>query len=150
YTMFLTDDAAVLTLPGRVDRSAAAASNQHGTKKDLAVVRMELVNAKSFPSVSGVDANSGKSNYFIGSDPGKWQTDVPNYSKVRYKDTYPGIDLVYYGKQQQLEYDFVVAPGADPRAIELDIQTDPPAIVHGKVDGLQHPALHLSANGHLV
>src|SRR5438105_1891527 len=62
---------------------------------------------------------AGTSNYFIGRDPKKWRTNIPNYAKVRFEDVYPGVDLVYYGNQQQLEYDFVVAPGADPSAIRL-------------------------------
>ncbi|HXJ96599.1 MAG TPA: SBBP repeat-containing protein, partial [Terriglobia bacterium] len=67
----------------------------------------------------GLDELPGKSNYFIGNDPKKWRTNVANYAKVKYEGVYPGIDLVYYGNQRQLEYDFVVAPGADPAAIRL-------------------------------
>ena len=59
------------------------------------------------------------SNYFIGNDPSKWHTNIANYAKVEYQDVYRGINLVYHGDQQQLEYDFVVKPGADPRAIRL-------------------------------
>jgi hypothetical protein len=69
--------------------------------------------------VSGVEQLAGKSNYFIGNDPQKWRAGVTNYAKVRYKRVYPGIDLVYHGSQRQLEYDFVVDPGADPAAIRL-------------------------------
>jgi hypothetical protein len=69
---------------------------------------------------SGCEPQPGTSNYFIGNDPKKWRTAVPNYAKVQYQDVYPGVDLVYYGNQRQLGYDFVVAPGADPRAIKLD------------------------------
>ena len=70
----------------------------------------------------GMDELPGKSNYFIGNDPAKWRTNVPNYRKVAEHGVYPGIDLVYYGTQRQLEYDFVVAPGAEPRAIRLAFQ----------------------------
>ncbi|MFQ5674234.1 MAG: hypothetical protein ACE5G9_14225 [Nitrospinales bacterium] len=87
-----------------------------------AVVRMRLANANPSPAVSGVDQLPGKSNYFTGSDPKQWRTNVANYKKVRYEAVYPGIDLVYYGNQRQLEYDFIVAPGADPKAIELAFQ----------------------------
>ena len=73
--------------------------------------------------MTGLDELPGKSNYFIGNDPAKWRTNVPTYAKVRYENVYPGIDLVYYGNQRQLEYDFVVAPGADPRAIRLAFQS---------------------------
>ncbi|MEW5978489.1 MAG: SBBP repeat-containing protein, partial [Acidobacteriota bacterium] len=58
-------------------------------------------------------------NYFIGNDPSKWRTNVPHYAKVRYRDVYPGIDLVYYAKDQNLEYDFVVKPAGDPQRIQL-------------------------------
>jgi hypothetical protein len=61
----------------------------------------------------------GKSNYFIGNDPAKWRTNIPSYAKVKHKDVYPGVDMIYHGDHQQLEYDFVVAPGANPRNINL-------------------------------
>jgi hypothetical protein len=104
YTLFLTPDSAVLSL----QRERAAS-----------VLRMKLLGANRNPAISGTDALPGKSNYFVGNDPSKWRTDVPNYAKVQYRGVYPGIDLVYYGNQRLLEYDFLVAPGADPRAIEL-------------------------------
>ena len=75
--------------------------------------------ANSNPQVVGLDELLGKSNYFIGNDPSNWHTNIPTYTKVQYQDIYPGIDLIYYGNQRQLEYDFVVAPGADPGAIKL-------------------------------
>ena len=61
----------------------------------------------------------GTVNYFLGNDPAEWHTNIPTYAQVQYHDVYPGIDLVYYGDRQQLEYDFVVAAGADPVAIAL-------------------------------
>jgi sugar lactone lactonase YvrE len=87
------------------------------------VVRMKLVGANPKTHVVGLDELPGQSNYFIGNDPKKWRTNVPTYAKVRYKDVYPGVDLVFHGNQRQLEYDFVVAPGADPRAITLEVKT---------------------------
>jgi hypothetical protein len=85
-----------------------------------AIVRIALEGAASSPQIEGVDRLAAGSNYFIGNDPGKWHTDVPNYAKVELKDVYPGIDLIYHGgKQGQLEYDFRLAPGADPDAIRL-------------------------------
>jgi hypothetical protein len=80
---------------------------------------MKLVGANAAPQLSGLDELPGKSNYFVGNDPQRWRTDVPRYAKAQYREVYPGIDLVYYGNQRQLEYDFIVAPGADPRRIEL-------------------------------
>ncbi len=60
-------------------------------------------------------------NYFIGSDPKKWRSGISAYGKVKYRGIYPGVDAVFYGNQRQLEYDFVVAPGADPRQISLGL-----------------------------
>ena len=85
-------------------------------------LRMKLLGANPAAKVTGMDRLAGKSNYFIGNDPKKWRTNVANYAKVKYDEVYPGIDLVYYGNQGQLEYDFVVEPGADPKAIALDIE----------------------------
>ena len=67
----------------------------------------------------------GRVNYLMGSDPSRWHTDVPTYSKVRYRGVYPGIDLIFYGNQKQLEYDFVLAPGADPASIRFDFEGVP-------------------------
>ena len=84
-----------------------------------AVVEMQPLNANPNPTITGVDKLPGISNYFHGSDPTKWRTNVPHFAKVKYEQVYPGIDLVYYGNQRQLEYDFVVAPGTDPNKIKL-------------------------------
>jgi hypothetical protein len=86
------------------------------------VVRARLHGANPAAVIRGVERLTGRSNYFIGNDPSRWQVNVPNYAKVHYKGVYPGVDLVYYGNQSQLEYDFVVAPGADPSAIRLKIE----------------------------
>ena len=107
YTLFLTPDAAVLSL---------------GRQKTNAVLRMKLQGANAPASVTGADALPGKSNYFIGSDPNQWRTNVPTYGAVKYAAVYPGIDLVYHGNQRLLEYDFLVAPGADPQAIGIRFQ----------------------------
>ena len=80
---------------------------------------MELAGAAPDLKVTGTDMLPGKVNYFIGKDPSKWRTDLPTYGKVKYSAVYPGVDLVYYGNQRQLEYDFVVAPGADASEVHL-------------------------------
>ncbi len=85
------------------------------------ILRIRPVGANPSPLILGVDELPGVSNYLIGSDPKNWHTNVPSYARVRYEDVYPGIDLVYYGNQRQLEYDFVVSPGADPAKITLEI-----------------------------
>jgi hypothetical protein len=117
YGLYLTAGDAVLALDG-------------------AVLRMALVGANPESAVKGLDELPGKANYFIGRDSSKWRTNVPTYAKVRYREVYPGIDLVYYGNQRRIEYDFVVAPGADPKRIALQF------------DGAQK--LEIDAKGDLV
>jgi Bacterial Ig-like domain (group 3)/Beta-propeller repeat len=129
YSLFLTGDEAVLTLSGkkastnRAKIASGVPTSQSGMAKPKAggVLRMKIRNANPAARVTGIDELSGTSNYFIGNDPTKWRTDVPTYAKVKYEEIYSGIDLVYYGNQRQLEYDFIVAPGADPRRIAFDV-----------------------------
>jgi hypothetical protein len=83
---------------------------------------LHLDGANPNPQSAGEDLLPGTSNYLQGNDPRQWQTNVPEYGRVEYEDVYPGIAAAYYGNQGQLEYDFVVAPGADPSAIALRIQ----------------------------
>ena len=82
---------------------------------------MHLDGANPAPEIAGTKLLPGKVNYFIGNDPQKWHTDIPSYEAVRYQGIYPGVDLLFYGREQRLEYDFIVAPGADPKAIALSI-----------------------------
>ena len=83
------------------------------------VLRIKLMGANRDAKIEPLDPLPGRSNYFIGSDPSKWRTNIQNYAKVALRGVYPGIDLIFYGNQQQLEYDAVVAPGADPNRIRL-------------------------------
>jgi hypothetical protein len=140
YTLFLTGDEAVLALRGGKAKTAKASGHdgklRSGTVAPMggptpgpttepatgAVLRMKLRHANPAAKVTGADELAGTSNYFIGNDPAKWRTNVPTCAKVKYEAIYPGIDLVYYGNQRQLEYDFIVAPGADPRRIEFDVR----------------------------
>jgi len=114
YSLYLTPAEVVLSLRAVAPSDAETLSTT--------VVRMRLADAAPTPVLSGIDRLPGTSNYFIGNDPARWQSAIPNYAKVKYTDIYPGIDLVYYGKQQQLEFDFIVAPGADPRRIVLEFE----------------------------
>ncbi len=86
---------------------------------------MQLIDANKNAQVAGMDQLPGTTNYFLGKNPRTWRTSVVNYRKVSYRDVYPGIDLVYYGNQRQLEYDFVVAPGSDPGAIKVSFAGAP-------------------------
>src|SRR6267142_719006 len=148
YGLYLTSDEAVLVL----SKPAADAKR--------VALRMSLVGRARKPAVSGIDELPGKANYFSGRDPAKWRSNVPTYAKVHYQNIYPGIDLVYYGKQRQLEYDFVVAPGADPNKIvlgfkgadklEIDAQGDlvlhaaggdirqRKPVIYQEIDGVRH------------
>jgi hypothetical protein len=164
YTLFLTGNEAVLSLRGqasgvggqetRQNRRSPAVDRQlvktraagQGSRPADSVLRVRLVAANARAQATGVDELPGKTNYFIGNDPKKWRTNVPTYAKARYRNVYPGIDLVYYGNAAgQLEYDFVVAPGADPKVIELDVWAGVPA--RGR---LQRSLLRLEANGDLA
>ena len=127
YTLFLTPTGAVLALRMPKEKPGAQ-SREFGSSRSVApapqstVIRMRLLGASPSPEVSGLEKLPGKSNYLIGNDRSKWHTNIPHYAKVKYEDIYPGIDLVYYGNQRQLEYDFVVAPGADPNTIRLSFE----------------------------
>ena len=82
---------------------------------------MRLLGARSRASAQPEDRLPGYSNYLIDNNPRKWRTHVSNYRRVRYHDVYPGIDVVYYGNPRELEFDFIVAPGADPHRIQISI-----------------------------
>lgn len=91
----------------------------HSFKPRSAALQLKFMNKNISARASGVQQGPMKSNYFLGNDPDKWLTDVPTYGQVCYHDLYPGIDLVFYGSGQSLEYDFIVEPGARPQAIQL-------------------------------
>jgi uncharacterized protein (TIGR03437 family) len=118
-TVFFTGTEAVMVLhksgTGRVARSRRRDAIPDPERE---IVRMKLVGAEPSPP-AGLERLPGVSNYFIGNDPKQWRTNVPNYARIRYADVYPGIDMLCYGQGRRLEYDLIVAPGADPRRIEL-------------------------------
>jgi uncharacterized repeat protein (TIGR01451 family) len=111
YSLFLNSEGAILALQHGHD--AAHAGNAE-------TIAMKLVGANFGASVRGTETLPGKTNYFLGNDPAKWLHNVSQFSRVRYEDVYPGINLVFYGNQGRLEYDFQVAPGADPGQAELE------------------------------
>jgi len=124
YTLFLTPTESVMvmqqreTAPQTADLADPLPMTEPTSIKQ-SIVRMKLEGANPTPSVEGQEQLPGIVNYFIGNDPAKWRTTIPTYAKVHYKDAYPGIDVAYYGNQGRLEYDFIVAPGADPNQIKL-------------------------------
>ena len=89
---------------------------------------MKLAGANSGAKISGGEKLPGTVNYFIGNDPSKWTTNVGTFGRVNYQQIYRGIDLVYYGTQRQLEYDFIVTPGADPKQIALEFSGAKPML----------------------
>ncbi|MFZ0200648.1 MAG: choice-of-anchor D domain-containing protein [Candidatus Sulfotelmatobacter sp.] len=125
YKVFLTAGGMVLSLrPSQafaVDSTGTAAASNQSHPAGNTTLQFKLVGAAQNPTIVGESPLPGRVNYFIGRDPAKWRTNVRTYARVRYKNVYPGIDLVYYGSHQQLEYDFAVAPGADPNQIQFAI-----------------------------
>jgi hypothetical protein len=136
YSLFLTSTQAVFRLqkPANQNRDRIRSEQAAAPERSGAVIRMRLVGSNSLAKVEGVEQLPGKSNYFIGNDPTQWRTNVPTYAKVRFENVYPGVDLVYYGHQRQLEYDFVVSPQADPRAIRLAFQGQKKMRLNGQGD----------------
>ncbi len=99
-------------------------------------LHIHLTGANPHPQVSGLDELAGKTNYFTGNNPQFWHSDISTYARVLYQDVYPGVNVVYYGNQSALEYDFVVRPGANPGAIQLAFE------------GANN--IHIDAQGNLV
>jgi hypothetical protein len=149
YGLFLTADGAVLgmRLPPRRFSQASLKSRQlpgegpaprsidpsnrenygeslGSDEQNPVMLRLKLIGANSTTRPTGLDPLSGKSNHFIGRDPSKWHVGVSNYARVSYPEIYPGIELVYYGNQRHLEYDFILAPGAAPAQIAWQLQGD--------------------------
>ena len=127
YSLFLTSDKAVLALqkPHTAGEDA---------KPDF--LRMKLEGSNPASEITGEKLLEGKTNYITGNDPAKWKTDIPSFERVRYSNVYEGVDVVYYGSGQQLEYDLVLTPNASPDKIKL------------KFDGAE--GLAISENGDLV
>jgi hypothetical protein len=112
YVAFLTGAEAVLALRG-------GAPDDEGGAGATSVVRVQFAGTAGAAKAIGSNELPGKANYFIGNDPRRWHTNIPTYATVAYADVYPGIDLVYHSRQQTLEYDFIVRPGADARRIAM-------------------------------
>src|ERR1035441_8795110 len=116
YALFLTPGQVFLNLE-RQQPASAKATAQTPEAASVDTVRMTLIGANPKANAVGLDPQPGVVSYFIGNDPKRWRSGIPTYGKVEYPQVYPGVDLVFYGNQRQLEYDFVVAPGADPSRI---------------------------------
>ncbi|MCW3095847.1 MAG: Cell surface protein, partial [Chthonomonadaceae bacterium] len=124
-TLFLTPTEAVFAMPSQPQRRKKNVRLQ-GRKSDRQLgqitrvaLRMQMVGADPKASVLQQQPMLGRVNYFMGKDPGRWHAGIPTFGRVGFHNVYPGVDLVYYGNQRHLEYDFVVAPHADPKQIAL-------------------------------
>ncbi len=147
YVFFLTPSEGVLALRHRDSADASdgvsqrpkgrrGADDPSPSRWGQSVLRFELVGENPNPRMEPVERLPGISNYFIGNDPSKWRTSIPNYARIVSHNIYPGIDAAYYGKEGRLESDFIVGPGRDPGAIRL------------KITGAQH--VEVNSAGELV
>lgn len=125
YTLFLTPREAVLALIRWVPSTKFP---PHPKGKSLpsapriCALRLKWAGTSSDPVLEGQEKLPGTSNYFIGRDPSRWRTRIPQYARVHVPEAYPGVDMDYYGNQGRLEYDFTVKPGADAGAIRLSFE----------------------------
>jgi Beta-propeller repeat len=128
YTLFLTDKEAVLRLEAPATGASNAArrltrrADVAAEKRKFAVVSLSLDGSQAPAHVEALDAQPGHTNYLIGRDRSRWQKNVPMYGRVKYHSVYPGVDAVYYGNENRLETDYIVAPGSDPNQIVMDVQ----------------------------
>ena len=125
YTLFLTDSQATLKLTSQQTADAEA---------QTAILSLKLLKAR--PRLEGQELLEGKVNYLIGKDQKKWHSNISTYRKIVYRNAWSGIDMIWHGTQNELEYDFVVSPGADPSKIRFALK------------GAQN--LHIDQGGNLV
>ena len=133
YTVYLTPNETVFALQSMGQALTTPAARKGGLggshqstqpatlANRAAAIRMHLVGGNSQAQISAGNRLPGRANYFIGADPSQWHSDVAQYARISYRDAYPGVDMAFYGVQKQLEFDFIVAPGASPAAIRLGV-----------------------------
>lgn len=137
YSIFLTSSGVTLALDQAPSEREALVSRS--------VVKMNLVNSQPAPVVTGGKLLEGRSHYFLGKEPDKWYRNIPNFARVIYEQVWPGVDLVLYGDGGQLEYDFIIAPGADPTRIGLAFEGAQPL----ELDQAGNLVLHLPGGGQI-
>jgi len=140
YQLLLTSSKAILALPGgkrpsevrdmmlNKRRGAAAVkamlkkrAASHKKVSPASTLEMNFLGANPHPTLIAEDQQSGKVNYFVGKDRSKWHSNIPLYGRVKYRNLYPGVDLAFHGASRQLEFDYVVNPGADPKTVALTL-----------------------------
>ncbi len=126
YTLFLTPEAMVFSLPkGDAPGERGGEATGHHTKASpesslSETVVLSFLEAEA-PQISAAGSVATRTHYIRGRDPSKWVSDAPHFEKVRYSGLYAGIDALFYDNQGSLEYDLIVAPGADPKQIKLSV-----------------------------
>lgn len=142
------------SLPGGAADNATPLNDESSSTRLLS---MKIEGANSTPRISGEARQEARANYFIGNDPAKWIRGVETYSRVLYSGVYRGVDLVFYGNERQLEYDFTVAPGGDPGEIrlrfegadDLELNSEGALILHTAAGAVRHdrPVAYQESNG---
>ncbi|QPJ62145.1 MAG: DUF5011 domain-containing protein [Candidatus Nitronauta litoralis] len=127
YSFFLTPAESVMVLSKRKDQKDPSGLREGFKGRDLgqfetSVIRMRMAGANPSPHITGKEKLKSASHYFVGNKKDNWHREIPHYEKVHFQEVYPGIDLVYYGNQGELEYDFIVKPGSDPNEIILEFK----------------------------
>jgi uncharacterized repeat protein (TIGR01451 family) len=149
YSMFLAHNEMVLSVQLQTNQAVHSKptgswlQNRRDSRTPLPIkpraeLHISLKGAQDHPAIEGVGPSQSSVSYFMGNDQSQWHPSVPTFAKIIYHDAYPGVDLVYYGNQRQLEHDFVVKPGADPSRISLtfkgsdrlEISEDGSLVVH--------------------
>ena len=156
YSLFLGSEGAILSLASgqrpKPEQSRRDSIKQVPSPTRVELVEMKLAGANPNAQLTGADLLPGKSNYLLGNDPAKWRQGVPQFARVRYENVYPGINLLFYGNQGRLEYDFQVAPGSDPGQPELEFNgakrlelKDGALVIHGKKGHGESDSVRLEA-----
>jgi len=126
YTILLSPAEAALALQSQAPGARSRVQPQ--PRPSTRVLRMRIEGANPSAPATALERLPGVSNYFIGNDPSQWHTNIPTYKKVQFENIRPGVNLVYYGNQSQLEYDFVLSPGVNPQSLGLSFEGSDAAI----------------------
>ncbi len=127
-------DGSVLAPGATPDRLHCLGREPEQDNIETMMIKAAFVGANPNPIASGSKLMEYKCNYFLGNNPAGWRTDVPNYEAILLKEVYPGIDLTYYGDGRQMEYDFVVNPGADYSQIRIQYEGAKSLVVNDNGD----------------
>jgi hypothetical protein len=146
HAVFFTPEGMALSLSRPSDDARRAGKKKGKGKADQELVQLRPQGMRPGVEILATEPLPGKVNYYQGNDPGKWRTNVPTYKSVLYREAYPGIDLKFYGTGQQVEYDLIIKPGADPKQVKFLYQ----GIKALKVTKGGELTITLPGGGHLV